>query len=337
VRRSRHDFPLSIGPSKNCCTESPVARSQAFRKISAPSSAHVFNNFTQSSAFRRHSSLSGRHYARTEEITPMTARQHRHEVGQAPSPAQDAPVLQLPTSISEQKLTANRANAQLSTGAITGAGKAIVSQNATKHGLTGKFKVLPSESQSEFDEMLAAFLRSESPVGDDEIEMVHQMAEALWLSRRCVRLQNDCFAALESGTVERTADLGRCARLQLEQQLAAHKSLLLYIRYQTTQDRTFSRYLTELRKRRNERARAERGFVSQKHKEAADRRREETHRARQALQTAKQEGQEIRNRLAAARAEALELKNLARKTQLAPQKPEPTAAAAGDVGSHFNS
>jgi hypothetical protein len=217
-------------------------------------------------------------------------------------------------SISEAKVTANRTNAQLSTGAITPEGKAIVSQNATKHGLTGKFKVLPSESQSEFDQFLAGFLRSEAPLGDHEIEMVHQMAEALWLSRRCVRLQNDWFAALESGTPE--------------EQRAAHKSLALYMRYQTTHDRTFARYATELRKRRNERARAERGFVSQKHKEAAERRRQETHAARQALQNTKYDAQEIRNRLAVAKAEALELKNVARRNQLTAENPERAQAAA---------
>ena len=216
--------------------------------------------------------------------------------------------------LSEAKLAANRANAQLSTGAVTAEGKAIVSQNPTKHGLTGTFKVLASESQSEFDQLLAGFLRSEAPVGDDEIEMVHQMAEALWLSRRCVHLQNDCFAALDSGAPE--------------EQRAAHKSLALYMRYQTTHDRTFSRYSTELRKRRNERARTERGFVSQKHKEAADRRRQELHQARQALQNAKLESQEIRNRLAAAKAEALELKNLSRKAQLAPGNAERALTAA---------
>ena len=174
------------------------------------------------------------------------------------------------TPISEAKLLANRANAQLSTGATTELGKAIVSQNATKHGLTGKFKVLPCESQSDFDQLLAGFLRSEAPAGDEEIQMVHQMAEALWLSHRCIRLQNDCFAALECGTPD--------------EQRGAHKTLALYTRYQTTQDRTFLRYAAELRKRRNERARAKRGFVSQKYKEAADRRREELHEVRQALQ-----------------------------------------------------
>jgi glycine/D-amino acid oxidase-like deaminating enzyme len=127
-------------------------------------------------------------------------------------------------------------------------------------------------------------------------------------------LENDCFARLESGT-------------PAEQQ-AAHNSIALYLSYQTTQDRTFSRYATELRKRRNERARAERGFVSQKHKEAADLRRQEMHQARQALQNAKQEGQQIRNRLAAAKAEALELKNLANKTHIAAQTPERALPAA---------
>ena len=191
--------------------------------------------------------------------------------------------------ISEAKIAANQANAQLSTGPISDEGKAIVSQNATKHGLTGKFKVLACESQAEFDQLLAGFLRSEAPVDDDEIQMVHQMAEALWLSRRSIRLQNDCFEALVSGTPE--------------QQRAAQKSLALYLRYQVTHDRTFSRYATELRKRRNERARAQRGFVSQKHKEVAERRRQEAHEMRQAVQILK--------------AEALELKNLAKKTQLA--------------------
>ena len=230
--------------------------------------------------------------------------------------------------VSQAKLAANRSNAQFSTGAVTQEGKAIVSQNATKHGLTGKFnkrtgrlgavvrgfKVLPSESQSEFDQLLAEFLRSESPLGDDEIQMVHQMTEAFWLSRRCVRLQNDCFTALETGTPE--------------EQRAAHKSLAHYLRYQTTHDRTFSRYATELRKRRNERARAARGFVSQKHKEAAESRRQESHAARQMHQSAKQEAQEIRNRLAAAKAEALELKNLSKKSTIAIQTPEPAFAAA---------
>jgi hypothetical protein len=216
--------------------------------------------------------------------------------------------------ISDAKLHANRQNALLSTGAITDAGKAIVSQNATNHGLTGRFKVLACESQSQFDELLAGFLKSEAPVGGEEIEMVHQMAEALWLSRRSMRLENDCWAMLESSTPEE----GR----------AAHKQLALYLRYQITNERTFLRLSAELRKRRNERARAERGFVSHKYKEAAERRRIERHAMQQSLQNLKQETQQIRNRVAAAKAEALELKNLAKRAQFAAPNPEVALAAA---------
>jgi hypothetical protein len=196
------------------------------------------------------------------------------------------------SDISEAKLLANRSNAQLSTGPITEAGKAIVSQNATRHGLTGKFKVLPSESQFEFDQLLAGFLRAEKPVGDDEVAMVHQMAQAVWLSRRSLRLQNDCFLILECGAPE--------------EQRAAHKTLAVYMRYQTTHDRTFTRYATEMRKRRNERAHTERGFVSQKHKEAAERRRQELHEMRTAIEKCKQERHEIKMRLEKAKCERLE-------------------------------
>ncbi|MBV8895287.1 MAG: hypothetical protein JO051_02165, partial [Acidobacteriaceae bacterium] len=226
----------------------------------------------------------------------MTPRQQRRleqklarkalkkEVAQCPTlPRPDSSArLPEPAPISEAKLAANRENAQLSTGATSDAGKAIVSQNATKHGLTGRFKVLACESQSEFDQLLNGFLRAEAPRGDDEIAMVHQMAESVWLSRRCLRLQNDCFHTLDCGTPE--------------EQNQARKNLALYLRYQTTHDRTFSRYATELRKRRNERTRAERGFVSQKHKEAAENRRQELHAQRQTLLNLKQEAQELRNR-----------------------------------------
>jgi hypothetical protein len=219
-------------------------------------------------------------------------------------------------AVSAAKIAANRANAQFSTGAVTPEGKAIVSQNATKHGLTGNnFRVLASESQKEFDQLLAGFLRSEEPVGEDEVAMVHQMAECVWLSRRSIRMQNDCWAILESCTDE--------------ERRAAHKSVALYLRYMTTHDRAYSRYAAELRKRRNERRKLERGFVSQKHREAAEARRasyevrkNELHQLRRQSLILHQQRVEINNRLAAAKAEALERKNLAAR------KPESFTAAA---------
>ena len=47
---------------------------------------------------------------------------------------------------SEEKIAANRRNAQLSTGPTTSDGKAKVSQNAMKHGMYSHQAVLPGES-----------------------------------------------------------------------------------------------------------------------------------------------------------------------------------------------
>ncbi|HEX4749936.1 MAG TPA: hypothetical protein VH302_10375 [Bryobacteraceae bacterium] len=211
----------------------------------------------------------------------------------------------------EQKLArkaANRANAQLSHGPVTETGKQIVSQNATRHGLTGKFHVAADESQADFDQLLAGFLRAEAPFDSEEVEMVKQMAQSTWLSNRSIRLQDQCLVAIQSGTPE--------------EQKQAKKDLSLYLRYMTTHDRAFIRYSTELRKRRNERQRAERGFVSQKLREAAEKRKTELHELRQVIANFRSERLEIRNRIATAKAERLELQNSAKK------QPQTLAAAA---------
>jgi hypothetical protein len=209
-------------------------------------------------------------------------------------------------AVSEAKLQANRANAQLSTGAVTPAGKQVISQNAVRHGLTGKFHVLAGESQSDFDQLLTSYMRTESPIDQEEVELVRQLAEATWLSARAVRCQNNCFVALESES--------------LEEQKQAKKDLMLYMRYQSMHDRAYGRCSSELRRHRNERRRAERGFVSQKYREANERRKEaqenrkkELHELRQAIQISRQETIQIRNRIAAAKAERLELQNAAKK------------------------
>ncbi len=199
--------------------------------------------------------------------------------------------------VSERKLEANRANAQLSHGPVSSTGKEIVSQNATRHGLTGTFHVLADESQPAFDQLLAGYMSAESPVDQEEIQLVQQMAEATWLSNRSVRYQDKCFVAIESGT--------------LEQQKEAKKDLSLYLRYMSAHQRAYIRCSTELRRHRNERARAERGFVSQKYREAQEKRKKELHEVRHAIQICRQERIQIQNRIAAAKADRLEAKTLA--------------------------
>lgn len=196
------------------------------------------------------------------------------------------------TTISDRKLAANRANAQLSTGPTSTAGKSIVAQNRIRHGLTGSFRVLGDESQQEFDYLVETLIDEHAPADSTEAEFIQQMAEALWLSRRSVRLQDACILALEFGNKE--------------EQQAARKDFALFMRYQATHERAFSRYSTELRKRRNERRRVERGFESQKRRAVQESRRQELGVYRQATEIRKQERHDMAMRAARAKCERLE-------------------------------
>ena len=57
---------------------------------------------------------------------------------------------------SPAQILANRQNAARSTGPKTPEGKAASSRNATRHGLTGVFHVLPHEDPAEFEQLAAA-------------------------------------------------------------------------------------------------------------------------------------------------------------------------------------
>ena len=70
------------------------------------------------------------------------------------------------------QITANQHNATHSTGPKTPEGKAAAARNATKHGLSGAFTVLPHEDQDEFDVLLAS-LR-------DDLPNFKPMVESLW-------------------------------------------------------------------------------------------------------------------------------------------------------------
>ena len=169
-------------------------------------------------------------------------------------------------SISERKLEANRENAQKSTGPQSAATKEKVSQNRLVHGLRGKFMVLNSESQEQFDEMLASYMQAENPIDDVERDLVIKMARHTWMSERAVRLQEGCF--LEEPRSEEEIARGTA-------RVAVRTDLDLYIRYQTASDRAFARAAAELAKRKKQRGLQEVGFERKKRAEAEDVRRDE--------------------------------------------------------------
>ena len=158
----------------------------------------------------------------------------------------------------ESQIQANRENAKLSTGPKTEATKAVSALNNTRHGLTGAFRVLTSESQSEFDALLAAFREEHQPETLTETTLVESMAQHHWLRRRALNLEPSCYDPKTGAITD-------------------EKQLALYLRYQTTHERAFHKALNDLLNLRAEKRKAEIGFERQQHGQANETRRQERH------------------------------------------------------------
>ena len=97
---------------------------------------------------------------------------------------------------SEARINANRLNAQKSTGPRTAEGKAVVSQNAVKHGLSGECDVIRGEEQEEFDQYREEMFWELNPLGVMQCRLVERIVSLAWRLRRAERLQNEAFDAL---------------------------------------------------------------------------------------------------------------------------------------------
>ncbi|HEY6991168.1 MAG TPA: hypothetical protein VH369_22415 [Bryobacteraceae bacterium] len=165
----------------------------------------------------------------------------------------------------EAQIAANQANAKLSSGPMTEAGKAASSKNHVIHGLNyrgGMFILLPWESAEEFDYLVIDLKNEYGPKNPTELILVERMAQHHWLRNRATMLQGLCF--LDDGTID-------------------DKRLALYLRYETTHERAFHKCLNELLKIRAEKRKAEIGFESQKRKQEEHDRKQEQHKMKKDL------------------------------------------------------
>ncbi|MBN1510032.1 MAG: hypothetical protein JW955_24515, partial [Sedimentisphaerales bacterium] len=89
----------------------------------------------------------------------------------------------------EAQITANRANARKSTGPRTAEGKAIVAQNAIKHGLLARQHVIMGEDPEQFEQSRRLWLEEFQPVGHAETKLVERIAALSWRLERAERLQ----------------------------------------------------------------------------------------------------------------------------------------------------
>jgi hypothetical protein len=97
-------------------------------------------------------------------------------------------------TLSEARLAANKANAQLSTGPLTSAGKAASSQNNFRHGLYSKQLIIRGENPAELDVLKADLIAEHQPVNITEELLVNEMAEQYWRIKRARRMEANMFA-----------------------------------------------------------------------------------------------------------------------------------------------
>jgi hypothetical protein len=94
-----------------------------------------------------------------------------------------------PAPVTEAQLAANRANARLSTGPSTPAGKAASSLNALKHGLTGKTVLLPHEDAALYQGELSELIETHQPATDEELRLVQSIHDCAWRISRIQRIE----------------------------------------------------------------------------------------------------------------------------------------------------
>ena len=85
------------------------------------------------------------------------------------------------------QITANKLNAQKSTGPVTDIGKSKVANNAIKHGLFSKNLILADEDPFEYQNLLEQLNSELSPSGILEQSLVERIAVSLWRQRRLIR------------------------------------------------------------------------------------------------------------------------------------------------------
>ncbi len=95
---------------------------------------------------------------------------------------------------SPQQLAANRANSQLSTGPTSSEGKAKVSHNALKTGLTGRTVLLPSDDVAAYHAHVERILARFNTETEDEKRLAQSLADTLWRLERIPTLESGIFA-----------------------------------------------------------------------------------------------------------------------------------------------
>ena len=140
---------------------------------------------------------------------------------------------------SEMQISANKTNAQKSTGPITAAGKAKASQNAIKHGLLSRDLLINDENQKDLELFRQMIYKTLCPLGAVEELLVEKIINATWRLRRLTTVESEFFSGDSSSFKKRINQVfygnsGNC--------------LNILSRYESTLERSFYRAVHELQR-----------------------------------------------------------------------------------------
>lgn len=107
----------------------------------------------------------------------------------------------------DAQITANQANAKLSTGPTTEEGKEVCSMNAMKHGIRSLKLLLQGDDPAELESLREALYHELNPEGTEEKFCVDQMIAAKWKLRRVEDAEHRVLSknpdALLDGSIEK--------------------------------------------------------------------------------------------------------------------------------------
>lgn len=149
--------------------------------------------------------------------------------------------------MTQPKFDANRANAQHSTGPQTPEGKAAVSQNATKHGMTARKLTLAPEELAELETLTESFREAYEPQTAAESALLRRMVEYFWRGKRALAVEralfNQCACELAAERDDLTYD---DAMALMFADPRYEPRLRLFMRYHSQIDRSYRKALKEL-------------------------------------------------------------------------------------------
>ena len=118
------------------------------------------------------------------------------------------------------QITANRRNAQKSTGPRSAKGKAVISQNAVAHGLLTRKDVICSENQAEYELYRRRILDELAPETPMECTLAERIVSLSWRLKRIGRIQNQTIDTLN--TPDNSSPLARLKKSILKNDQQQH-------------------------------------------------------------------------------------------------------------------